>query len=145
MPFILIIFFCLSIQSHGQKKAADLRVNQDRLEKSIFKLSEFNKDESGNTSRVAFSEGDLAGRAYVMDLMKEVGLEVSIDYAGNIIGKRAGRKSGLKPIAFGSHIDMVPEGGNYDGCVGSMAGIEVMTLLEEKGWQTTRFFCLSSP
>ncbi|MDX1315629.1 MAG: Zn-dependent hydrolase, partial [Eudoraea sp.] len=63
--------------------------------------------------------------------MREVGLEVTVDFAGNIIGKRAGKKSGLKPIGFGSHIDMVPDGGNYDGIVGSLAAIEVVKVLQE--------------
>jgi N-carbamoyl-L-amino-acid hydrolase len=31
------------------------------------------------------------------------------------------RQKSLKPIAFGSHIDMVPDGGNYDGTLGSLA------------------------
>jgi N-carbamoyl-L-amino-acid hydrolase len=65
--------------------------------------------------------------------MNQAGLETSIDAAGNIIGRRAGKSPGLKPLALGSHIDMVPLGGNYDGCVGSMAAIEVAKTLEEKG------------
>jgi N-carbamoyl-L-amino-acid hydrolase len=63
--------------------------------------------------------------------MKKAGLEVTIDAAGNIIGKKSKNPS-LKPIAFSSHIDMVPDGGNYDGCVGSVAALEVMEILKEK-------------
>jgi len=64
--------------------------------------------------------------------MKEAELEVTIDAAGNIIGKKNGKNPSLKPIAFGSHIDMVPDGGNYDGCVGSVAALEVIEILKEK-------------
>jgi N-carbamoyl-L-amino-acid hydrolase len=67
-----------------------------------------------------------------MDLMKKAGLEVSTDAAGNIIGRRKGKNPSLKPIAFGSHIDMVPDGGNYDGCVGSIGGLEVIEILNEQ-------------
>ena len=35
----------------------------------------------------------------------------------------------LKPIVFGSHIDSVPDGGNYDGDVGSLSAIEVARTL----------------
>ena len=63
--------------------------------------------------------------------MKKAGLEVTIDFTGNIIGKRKGKNASLKPIAFGSHIDMVPDGGNYDGCVGSVSGLEIMETLKE--------------
>ena len=63
--------------------------------------------------------------------MKKAGLEVNIDYAGNITGKRKGKNATLKPIAFGSHIDMVPDGGNYDGCVGSLGALEIIEVLNE--------------
>ena len=63
--------------------------------------------------------------------MKKAGLDVTIDYAGNIIGKRKGKNPSLKPIAFGSHIDMVPDGGNYDGCVGSVGALEIIEVLNE--------------
>lgn len=37
----------------------------------------------------------------------------------------------LVELAIGSHVDSVPEGGNYDGDVGSMSAIEVAQTLEE--------------
>jgi len=106
------------------------------LEKTIYTLAEFGMMENGETNRVAFSDADLEGRAYIISLMQISGLEVSVDFAGNIVGKRAGRDPYLKPIAFGSHIDMVPNGGNYDGCVGSLAAIEVVRTLNEAKIQT---------
>ena len=108
-----------------------LNVNQDRLEKTIHELAEFGQKPNGEGNRVAFSDGDIEGRKFTIEIMREAGLEVSVDFAGNIIGKRAGKNSKLSPIAFGSHIDMVPDGGNYDGCVGSMASIEVVRILKE--------------
>ena len=112
------------------------KVNQDRLEKSIFELAEFGKKENGETSRVAFSQADIESRTYLIALMKDAGLEVTIDYAGNIIGRKAGSDPSKKPIAFGSHTDTVPDGGNYDGCVGSMAAIEVVKTLQENNITT---------
>jgi N-carbamoyl-L-amino-acid hydrolase len=58
-----------------------------------------------------------------------------VDPAGNILGRRAGTMPGAPPILFGSHIDSVPEGGNYDGDVGAMAAIEVGHTLQEKGYR----------
>ncbi len=111
-------------------------VDQDRLEDTIYMLAQRGMMENGETNRVAFSDADLQGRAYVISLMQVSGLEVSVDYAGNIIGKRKGKNPQLKSIGFGSHIDMVPNGGNYDGCVGSLAAIEVIRTLNEAGIQT---------
>ena len=87
---------------------AQVKVNEKRIEQRIFEMAEFGKNEKGESYRVAYSQGDIEGRSYFMDLMRKAGLEVHIDYAGNIIGKRAGKDPSKKPIAFGSHIDMVP-------------------------------------
>ena len=81
--------------------------------------------------RVAYSKADQEGRAYFIGLMKKAGLDVTIDFAGNIIGRRKGKNPALKPIAFGSHIDSVPNGGNYDGPVGSISGLELIETLNE--------------
>src|SRR5207245_7507004 len=90
-----------------------LRVNGARLMEHINSLAEFGKNPRGGVSRVAYTEGDRQGREYVMGLMRVAKLDVSIDAAGNLIGRRAGNDNSLKPILFGSHVDSVPEGGNY--------------------------------
>ena len=50
--------------------------------------------------------------------------------------RRTGREDGLPAILFGSHIDSVPGGGNYDGDVGVIGAIEVIELLNEHGFET---------
>lgn len=110
-----------------------LRVNGARLNEHLKALSEFGRNPQGGVSRVAYSEADRQGREYVMGLMRAAKLDVSIDAAGNLIGRRTGSDNSLKPILFGSHIDSVPEGGNFDGDVGSLGAIEVaQTLAENK-------------
>jgi N-carbamoyl-L-amino-acid hydrolase len=112
---------------------ADLRVNGERINAHLTALSEFGKNPEGGVSRVAYSDADRAARAKVMEWMRAAKLEPTIDYAGNIIGRRAGQSTLLKPLVFGSHIDSVPAGGNYDGQVGSMGAIEVAQTLAEHG------------
>lgn len=107
------------------------RVNGPRLNRQLAELAEFGKTAAGGTSRVAYSDADLQAREYAMKLMRAARLDVSIDAAGNIIGRRAGKEAGLKPLMTGSHIDSVPDGGRYDGQVGSMAAIEVAQTLAE--------------
>ena len=108
-----------------------LRVNGARLSEHLSALAEFGKNPQGGVSRLAYSEADRRGREYVFGLMQQAKLDVSIDAAGNIIGGRAGSDHTLRPILFGSHIDSVPEGGNYDGVVGSLGAIEVAQILAE--------------
>ena len=112
--------------------AGNLRVNGQRIVDHLQALSEFGKNPQGGVSRIAYSEADRQGREYAMRLMREAGLQVAIDPAGNIVGSRPGSEPSLKPVLMGSHIDSVPEGGNYDGDVGSLSAIEVAQILQEK-------------
>ncbi len=119
------------IQGKSLVSNKNLMVSGGRIESRIMDLAKFGREQDGHGYRVAFTKGDLEGRAWYIDLMKKAGLEVSIDAGGNIIGKRKGKNQSLKPIAFGSHIDMVPDGGNYDGTLGSLSALEVIEVLNE--------------
>lgn len=110
-----------------------MSVNGERLLRHIGSLSEYGKNPEGGVSRVAYSDADVAGRAYVMDLMRAADLEPVIDAAGNVLGHRTGSDPSLPPLMFGSHIDSVPEGGNYDGPLGSLGAIELVQTLAENG------------
>ena len=109
------------------------RIDAARLRQELEALSAFGRPAGGTfadgVSRVAYSDADVAGRQYVIGLMRDVGLTPRIDPAGNIFAIRAGRDSSLRPILFGSHIDSVPQGGNFDGDLGSLAAIEAVRAL----------------
>jgi len=126
--------------SFAQARSSDLRINADRLRHSLEELSVFGRPAGGTfsdgVSRVAFTDADVAGRNYAMQLMRAFGMEPRIDPAANIFGLRPGSAHNLKPILFRSHIDSVPNGGNFDGDLGSMSAIEVMHTLKEHGVTT---------
>jgi N-carbamoyl-L-amino-acid hydrolase len=115
-------------------RAQGARVDALALRQRIEGLSVFGRPKGGTfadgVSRVAYSEADVAGRGYVMDLMRAAGLEPRIDPAANIFARRAGSDASLPPILFGSHIDSVPAGGNFDGDLGSLAAIGVIEALD---------------
>lgn len=123
----------------GRRTSAPM-IDADRLRQSLETLSEFGRPAGGTfadgVSRVAYSDADIAGRAFSRQLMEGAGLSTTIDAAGNLIGRRPGTDPALKPILIGSHIDTVPGGGNFDGNVGSMAAIEVVRTLNERGLRT---------
>jgi N-carbamoyl-L-amino-acid hydrolase len=125
-----------SLLSNNKKAGISLSVNGQRIESRIFELAKFGKDANGRGYRVAYTRGDIEGRAWFMELMKKAGLDPTIDTAGNIIGKRKGKNPSLKPIGFGSHIDMVPDGGNYDGTLGSISALEIIEILNENNLVT---------
>jgi N-carbamoyl-L-amino-acid hydrolase len=109
------------------------RVDGAALRARLETLSTFGRPSGGTfadgVSRVAYSDADLGGRAYVMDLMRTAGLAPRVDPAGNIFGRRRGTEPSLPPILFGSHIDSVPSGGNFDGDLGVLASLGVMESL----------------
>jgi N-carbamoyl-L-amino-acid hydrolase len=114
----------------------DLVVNGTRLNGTMTALSRFGATPDGGVNRVAFSEADRAARSYVRELMEAAGLGTRIDAAGNLIGRSAGREDNLPVIMIGSHIDSVPNGGNYDGNVGSLGAIEVARTLHDARHRT---------
>lgn len=122
----------------GSTFAQDLpSASAERMEARIVALSEFGKNADGGVDRVAYSQADIDGRAYIMGLMREQGLQdIRIDVGGNIIGRRAGTDAGAKPIMIGSHTDSVPGGGNYDGDVGVISNLEVIDLLNAANIKT---------
>ena len=121
---------------HSVTPAVDAAGLRTRIEA----LSLFGRPEAGSfasgVTRVAYSEADLAGRNYVMGLMRAAGVTPRIDPAGNIFARRPGTDASLSPILFGSHIDSVPAGGNFDGDLGTLASIGVLEALERRGVRT---------
>ncbi len=125
-----------NVRASTASLAAPLTVNGARLNAHLAALAAFGKNPQGGVSRVAYSDADKASRPYIMQVMRDAKLDVSVDAAGNILGHRAGSDASLKPILFGSHTDSVPEGGMYDGDVGSMGAIEVAQSLAEQNITT---------
>ncbi len=118
------------------QQQATLRVDGGRALANLQRLATFGATQNGGTTRVAFSDEDLAARAFVAELMENAGLSVSIDGVGNLIGRRVGNDMSLPPIMLGSHIDTVPAGGAYDGQVGSIGALEVAQTLADHGITT---------
>lgn len=108
-----------------------LAVNRERLTKSIQQLAEVGRLPNGGVCRIAFSTEDLLARQLITTWMEDAGMAVRVDAAGNIIGRYAGKQPEAAALATGSHIDTVPVGGHFDGCLGVLAGIEVVRVLHE--------------
>lgn len=116
---------------------SELRINAERLAGRIDALGAIGAIPGGGVCRLALSPEDRAGRDQVIGWMSELGLSVSIDEIGNVIGIRPGIESG-PPVMTGSHIDTVRTGGRYDGNLGVLAGLEVVQTLNEAKIATRR-------
>src|SRR5579872_2300620 len=131
----LSVLGCVALLTPGLGSSAPQRhvpvADSGRVQEHLAELAHFGANPEGGVSRVAFSDADVAGRAYVRRLMEAARLEIRIDAAGNLIGRREGTDRKLPTIVVGSHTDSVPHGGNYDGDVGVMGAIEVAQQLRD--------------
>ena len=107
-----------------------LQTNHARLQQRLTDLAAIGQLSCGGVRRTSYSPEDLAARQQVIAAMEQVDMAVTIDAAGNIIGRYSGTQD-LPALATGSHIDTVPAGGRYDGALGVLAGIEVVATLHE--------------
>jgi N-carbamoyl-L-amino-acid hydrolase len=103
----------------------------NRFQKDFCAIAQFGVLGNGGVTRLAFSKEDMDARNYLIQGMRDAGLEVSIDPVGNIRGVRAGTNPDLAPVVMGSHLDTVPHGGHYDGVVGVLAALEIVRRLNE--------------
>jgi allantoate deiminase len=78
----------------------------------------------GGGTRLAYSAEEDRAHALATRWMCEAGLEVSVDEAGNLLGRR-----GEARVWSGSHLDTVPNGGKFDGALGVVAAIEAAERL----------------
>ena len=106
-------------------------VDAARVNAILADLRRFGGTDDGGTTRLAYSDEDIAGRDHATATMERAGLEVSVDLAGNLVGRRPGADAAASPIILGSHIDTVPTGGSYDGMVGTAAALEVALTLHD--------------
>ncbi|KAI8958755.1 amidase [Daldinia sp. FL1419] len=86
-------------------------------------------------SRLALSDSDKQARDWFVNTTKALGCKITIDAMGNIFAIRAGRRQGPATLV-GSHLDTQPSGGRYDGILGILAGIEMLSVLQEQQVET---------
>ncbi|VVE75002.1 Zn-dependent hydrolase [Pandoraea sputorum] len=120
-----------------ENEITGLRIDLPRLLARIAALAEVGAIDGGGCCRLALTDADGEGRKLVVGWMRELGLSVSVDAIGNVVGVRAGLEDG-PPVMTGSHIDTVRTGGRYDGNLGVLAGLEVIASLNDAGIVTRR-------
>lgn len=88
-------------------------------------------------TRESYGAGENAAIAYLSQFARDNGLQVHSDRAGNVIFQRAD-DDGQPAIWIGSHLDSVPQGGNYDGLAGVVAGLLCLCRLDQQAVRTQR-------
>ena len=114
-----------------------LQINSDRLWARIAELAQIGAiPDTYGCSRLALTDEDKEGRDLVVTWMRDLGMEVSIDGVGNVVGTWFGDHTdhALPPVMTGSHIDTVRTGGRFDGNLGVLAGLEIVEVLIENSF-----------
>jgi N-carbamoyl-L-amino-acid hydrolase len=109
-----------------------LPVDGVRLWNDLMALAEITDPDRPYTRR-SFSPRFLEGRDWLAQRFADAGLAVSIDAAGNLIGRLNGADARARTIMIGSHSDTVPSGGRFDGAAGVIAALEIARSLTQSG------------
>jgi len=113
-----------------------LRVDGDRLWRSLMELAEIGATARGGVCRLTLSDEDRRARERFVAWARAAGLDAHVDAIGNIRCRRPGADPEAPSVAMGSHLDSQPSGGKFDGAYGVLAGLEVMRTLAEAGVRT---------
>ena len=79
--------------------------------------------------RDSYGAGEQAAHDILRSAANTLGLEISVDAIGNLFMTLPGRDRSAQRIIMGSHLDSVPQGGNYDGAAGVVAGLCVLSAM----------------
>ncbi len=105
-------------------------IHQERLYRHIQELGMIGKTAEGGVTRFPYTDEDEQAKEYLIRIMEEAGLSVTVDAVGNIIGKVKGKTK--QKLLCGSHVDTVRNGGNFDGCLGVLGAIEAVHCMREQ-------------
>ncbi len=121
------------MNSNGTMVGRNLRIDGDRLWRSIMDMAEIGPGVAGGNNRQALSDADSVGRHLFKKWCEAEGLQVSVDQMGSMFARRSGSEPDLPPVMVGSHLDTQPTGGKYDGPLGVLAALEIIRSLNEAG------------
>jgi hydantoinase/carbamoylase family amidase len=101
--------------------------DRDRIERRLQALWEIALGPGGGADRPAYSPAEAEAMLLVAGWASEQGLEPGIDRYGNLWALPADWSGPI--VTSGSHVDTVPDGGRYDGALGSVLGLELVADL----------------
>lgn len=98
-------------------------LNSRRTIEELKALRALTGDENG-AQRVAFTPVWVKARKFLRQRFDGLPVEIAEDAAGNLWATLRGDSE--KELLIGGHIDSVPNGGWLDGCLNTLAGVEVL-------------------
>ena len=109
-----------------------LKINAQRLQANLISLGNIANGGTKGFTRLAYSAEEKAAAEWLKQKLASLPVTVTQDRVGNVSAKWG--DSEQPTIAFGSHLDTVPEGGLFDGALGVVIGLECLETLIEAGY-----------
>ncbi len=113
----------------------ELRIDPVRLLDHLREVGRIGEDPAGGYTRLSYTPAHQDATRLTGRHLEQTGFAVAQDTVGNLVGVLPGSDPTLRPIAIGSHLDTVPQGGAFDGALGVVAGLEVGTTLAKASHQ----------
>lgn len=110
-----------------------MNIDIERIRHHIETLARFTTTPGAGTTRLSYSPEYRAACDYLIDYATGLGLDARLDAIGNLRICHAGSDPSAKAVVVGSHLDSVIHGGDFDGILGVVAGLEVLEVLIHQG------------
>lgn len=110
-----------------------LQINETRFLNDLRELWTIGATPEGGVDRRAFSAEDILGRQWFEQRVHNAGLEFSKDGAANLYATLPCADPNAPTLLCGSHLDSVPNGGRYDGALGTLCALESLRVVKEAG------------
>ena len=115
---------------------SNVTIDPERLWGTLMETAGIGGTPKGGIRRLTLSDEDRRVRDWFRSACEAAGCTVGVDAVGSMFARRPGRNPDLPPICMGSHLDTQPTGGKFDGCLGVLAGLEVLRSLQASGYET---------
>src|SRR5262245_58843682 len=115
-----------------------ISIDPARLEDSLRRMARIGATPGGGVTRLTLSDEDRAARELFASWAGQSGLTVRVDDMGTQYARYEGGDPALAPVLIGSHLDSVPLGGQFDGPLGVLTGLEVVRTLRDHGLRPAR-------
>ncbi len=104
----------------------------ERMKDLIQTFSQYGATGNGGITRYSLSKEALQARSEFVKRMEAIGAIIETDDLANVYATLQGSDPKAKRIVMGSHADSVMNGGNYDGILGVMSAMEVLTTIQSE-------------
>ncbi|MEM1097675.1 MAG: 2-oxo-4-hydroxy-4-carboxy-5-ureidoimidazoline decarboxylase, partial [Planctomycetota bacterium] len=110
-----------------------MSIRLERLRCDIDAIARCTATPGAGATRPTMSPAWAEARWYVINEAQAIGCDVHVDAAGNVHARPRGIDWDTPAWLVGSHLDSVPNGGDFDGVVGVVLALELLRSASEDG------------